>query len=190
MALTFVWDVGHGMNNRRRGEHDPGAVAGKHVEFVKARGMAQRLDADMKALGHKSFIVQDLPLADRDDVAGRYLPDLFVSLHFNAAANKKAGGFEVWVDPRASKRAKKFAKLACANVAAASGLKNRGVKVNWWAVLRRNPHDALVEFAFLTNPNDMRLFSKHVDAIERAVLNAALVACGKPATTGRLPRNR
>lgn len=167
---TIVIDIGHGTNNRAKGKYDPGAVAGRKQEHVIAEGMAYRLKADFAHMkGWKCVLIQDLPLMERDDAAYRYRPALFISLHMNAGA-ASATGTEVWIDPLASGTAKTFAHACSRAVSRAMTIPNRGIKKNWWAVLRKNKHDALVEMCFM--PHDLKTYEKNVDKVELAILNS------------------
>lgn len=180
------WEAGHGRHNTRRGVWDTGNRGSAHDEANITQGMAARLHADSLALGHRSFVIQDTLLKSRDDIAAAKNPDFFLSIHTNAF-NKRATGVEVWVDARASARAIAIAKDICARLSKIMGIPNRGVKRNWWSVLVKGKHDALVEMMFQDNGKDFAAYQKNVDAIELAILNAVLKGTGN-AEAKTLPR--
>lgn len=181
--MKFGLDYAHGKSNRTANVYDPGAImpGGTH-EAVASRGMQNRIGADLKALGH-TVVYTEGPLASRGARAKAAGVGFFLSTHFNGG---KGTGVECFVDPAASSKAKAFAKDVCANISALLGIPNRGMKVNWFAVLRANPNDALLEVCF---PADWKKYQDHVDGVEYTILNALLKANGYPRVTF-LPRDK
>ena len=184
--MKIALDIGHGVGNSKPGVYDPGAVGNGYQEHVIVRGMAYRLKADLEALGHSVLLTTGL-LTSRDDTAKRWGADLLVSLHCNAHTTTTATGVECWIDTAASARGKSVAAQITARLAASLGLRNRGVKVTNFAVLRANPHDVLVEMFFISNPSDVRKYQANVDGHELAILNGILVGCNL-APVKSLPR--
>ena len=92
---TVVVDPGHG--GRDPGAHGPGGTLEKHVVLEIARRLERRLeeregiDVVLTRTGDE-FV----PLAERSRFAVRHGADLFVSLHANAARNRRARGFETY----------------------------------------------------------------------------------------------
>ena len=92
----ILLDPGHG-------GQDPGAVAGNAREASINLAMAQKLGPMLWAEGfdvsYTRYHDQSLALSTRVDLAEVIHPDLFLSLHCNAAENKDASGIEVWTSP-------------------------------------------------------------------------------------------
>ena len=92
----ILLDPGHG-------GRDPGAVTGTAREAAINLAMAQKLGPVLFAEGfdvsYTRYHDQNMPLSTRVAVAGAIRPDLFLSLHCNAADNSKASGVEVWTSP-------------------------------------------------------------------------------------------
>lgn len=92
---TIVIDAGHGGK-------DPGASYGRLKEKDVALDIAKKVrdllsrDKDLKIYMTRSkdtFI----PLEERTAIANKYKADLFISIHANAARNKKVSGVETYV---------------------------------------------------------------------------------------------
>lgn len=96
-SIFFVMvDPGHGGN-------DPGAVAQGLREADINLAVAHELVRVLESSGILSVMTRigDRPvsLARRVDMERRVQPDLFVSIHCNAAGSPAANGFEVWTSP-------------------------------------------------------------------------------------------
>jgi len=181
--MKFALDYCHGKSNRSPNVYDPGAIMPDGTkEAVAGRGLQNRIGADLKALGH-TVVYTEGALSTRDDRAKAAGAGFFLSTHFNGGPGT---GTECFVDPSATSKGKAFAKEACANISALLGIPNRGTKVNWFAVLRANPNDALLEVCF---PADFKKYQAHVDGVEFAILNALLHANGYAGVT-KLPRKQ
>lgn len=93
-AKRIVIDAGHG------GE-DPGKVEGKMREKSYTLDIAKRLQRILTKRGYTVVLVRDrdvfLELEARSKKANAAKADLFVSIHFNAAAAKSARGVETWM---------------------------------------------------------------------------------------------
>ncbi len=92
---TVVIDAGHGGK-------DPGASYGRLKEkdvvldiAKKVRDLLSR-DKDLKIYMTRSKDIF-IPLEERTAIANKYKADLFVSIHANAARNKKVSGVETYV---------------------------------------------------------------------------------------------
>ncbi len=92
---TIVIDAGHGGK-------DPGATYGRLKEkdvvldiAKKVRDLLSR-DKDLKVYMTRSRDIF-IPLEERTAIANKYKADLFISIHANAARNKKASGVETYV---------------------------------------------------------------------------------------------
>lgn len=181
--MRIALDIGHGIGNRSPGVYDPGAVAQGFHEHNIVAGMAKRLKADLERLGHDVLLTQGL-LGSRGDTAKRWGAHFLLSLHCNSDGGS---GVEAWVDSMASQRAKTIAQALVRGVGSAAGLKQRGVKVKNFTVLKANPHDVLLELFFIDSAHDLKAYQANVDAVELAILNALLSGHGL-ATVATLPR--
>ena len=97
---TVVIDAGHG-------GHDPGAIGHtglkeKDVTLKVAKALKAKLDKDGKKFGiTKVHLTRSsdkfIPLEERTGIAKKLGADLFISIHANAARNKKAYGTETYI---------------------------------------------------------------------------------------------
>jgi len=94
VARTIIIDAGHGGK-------DPGArgAAGLEEKEVVLE-VAQRLKNLLELKGHRVIMTRPgdrfLTLNERTEICRRYQPDLFLSLHVNAARTRSATGFETY----------------------------------------------------------------------------------------------
>ena len=92
---TIVIDAGHGGK-------DPGATYGRLKEKDVVLDIAKKVrdllrkDKDLKVYMTRSKDIF-IPLEERTAIANKYKADLFISIHANAARNKKASGVETYV---------------------------------------------------------------------------------------------
>lgn len=105
-----------------------------------------------------------MTLADRAKFASRIGADLFVSVHANAAASKKANGTEVYYSTRNNvilpNGLSSFVMASKFQNNLVSGMKtlNRGVKPNVFVVTNINTVPAvLLELGFMTNTKDLAM---------------------------------
>lgn len=93
-----IWlDAGHG-------GHDPGCIGAMGLrEAPLALQVAKRLERLLVAAGHIVGMTRTddrfVDLSTRSKLANAFDTDLFISLHFNAAENREAEGYEVWTSP-------------------------------------------------------------------------------------------
>lgn len=173
---TIVLDAGHGGK-------DPGHQAGALQEKRYTLLLAQQLRAKLQAAGYRVVLTRNrdtsLDLAERAARANREKADLFVSLHFNAAADRTVRGVEVFCltpngaasthAPRAAvltqslpghRNGARSQRLAYEVQKALVGpglLADRGVKHARFAVLRDlTMPGILVEAGFLSHPEEAR----------------------------------
>lgn len=101
----------------------------------------------------------DIPLKERTDIANNAKADIFVSIHYNAYKGVWGdhGGIETFHYPT-STNGKKLAGMVQAELAKASGLKNRGVKSDNFHVLRETNMPAILcECGFMDNLEEAML---------------------------------
>ena len=95
--MRIFLDAGHG-------GYDPGAIGPTGLREADANlQVCQRLERLLLAAYHDVRLSRDkdifVPLDERARQANRWGADLFLSVHFNAAANHKASGFEAFTSP-------------------------------------------------------------------------------------------
>lgn len=92
--LHVVIDAGHGGN-------DPGKIQGKMREKAYTLDIAKRLQRILTKRNYKVTLTRSrdtkLELSSRAEKANAVKANLFVSVHFNAAAAKSARGVETWM---------------------------------------------------------------------------------------------
>jgi N-acetylmuramoyl-L-alanine amidase len=159
MGPLIVLDAGHGGKDRGC-EDSPEdcqekALTLETVYLVKAY---------LEKMGYRTFLTRKedcfVPLDDRVSMANESQAALFVSVHFNAATNKKAKGIEVFycdseenvVRKESSKR---LAKLLLDKAIACTEATSRGVKTGNLRVIKKTTMPAaLIEGGFLTHPEE------------------------------------
>jgi len=110
---TIVIDPGHG------GKDNGASCCKKRIEKNLVLSVAKRLKKKLKNMGYKVYMTRSrdvfVKLPKRTEFANRRRADVFVSIHANAAPNKKVAkifkGIEVYyLSPASSKRAKEAAQ--------------------------------------------------------------------------------
>lgn len=189
---TIALDAGHGGK-------DPGHQAGLREEKRYTLLLAQQVRARLRAAGYRVVMTRTrdtfLELAERPALANREKADLFISLHFNAAADPAIRGVEVFCltpngaasthAPRAEvlqqslpghrdgARSLWLAYQVQKALVERAGLADRGVKHARFAVLRDlTMPGILVEAGFLSSPEEARRIA---DPKFRERLAAAIV---------------
>jgi N-acetylmuramoyl-L-alanine amidase len=170
-------DAGHGW---AEGRGDPGAVGPSglmesDVTLRAALTMAERL----VELGHEAVLTRSsrafVSLQNRVEIAQAAKANLFVSLHCNAAASPAAHGSETLYYPT-SPSGQALAKRLQWALLGAGGRRDRGIKPRSdLYVLRATAMPAaLVELAFISNPQEERLLASEqwVTEVARALAEA------------------
>lgn len=191
MSKLIALDPGHGGT-------DPGATGNglreKNVVFgvridgqtIVADGMAQRIGNYLRRLGFRTVLTRDSDerVAFVRRAAKAVGAEAYISLHCNAAANPTARGCEVWYSHLDSSsassdlaRAILFAILSASDQVKSRGVKSSASNIRVHNVLRRAGMAmpaVLIEFGFITNPQDARLLAdrKWRDTIAQAVAQA------------------
>lgn len=168
MPLTICLDPGHGPDNIKRGQYDPGYVVtvgkDKIEEATIAMIYVNKIRDILKAAGHtvirtRRDAIDPAPVSRRDDIARAYKCQRMVSIHCNMF-NGSATGTEVFFRGEDDRpRAEKLSAL----VANAFGIKDRGAKTE-----KQSQHKSLaimefdkcwlIELGFLDNPTDRAAF--------------------------------
>ena len=150
-AATIVLDAGHG-------GHDPGGIPGqRYSEKAAALDVTLRIRSKLTAAGHRVVMTRStdtfVELSERVAIAKRTPgKPIFVSIHFNSAANRDACGIETYLY---DKRGAALAQAIHRRVVAVSGGPDRGIRRARFYVLRYNSRPSvLVELGFLTNSQE------------------------------------
>lgn len=154
--MRVLIDPGHG------GE-DSGAVAGGLREAAFNLSLAQRCAELFQTFGHWPALTRwrdvPIPLPSRVGLADSLRPDLFLSLHHNAAADETARGFEVWTsagetaaDPLAARILDYAGAVHGLPVRRQAGPAGPDKERDFYVLRRTACPAVLVEAEFLTHP--------------------------------------
>ena len=170
--MKVFLNPGHAPN----GNPDPGAVSPvnglRECDVALAVGMAAA--SYLNAAGVETELMQSDSLAKICSCANRSNADIFVSIHANAAVSEEAHGTETWAC-RGSNLGGKLAACIQGQIVDALKTANRGVKiatpgVNGLFVLTNTDMPAvLIELAFITNPEDLKVLEERQDELARAI---------------------
>lgn len=145
-AFRVVIDPGHG-------GHDRGAQSGLVYEKHLALDVSRRLARYLQKRGIRTILTRDrdefISLSKRTSIGNRYSDAVFVSIHFNSAANRGATGIETFYYTPQSEA---LAHMVHHNIIHKTTRVDRGVKHRGFYVVRRTHNPAiLVEGGFLSN---------------------------------------
>lgn len=165
---TILLDPGHGGSDP--GASGPAGVREKDVNF----GVAQKVEKILKDAGAKVIMTRN---SDRDvygpnasdrqelqarvDVALKSRADAFVSIHSNSFTSPSAHGTQTFYYEK-TKYDRMLAQQLQAGLVSHGGLANRGAtEANFYVVKRAPMPAALVELAFISNPEEERLLGSY-----------------------------
>ena len=103
---------------------------------------------------------------------------IFISIHANAYSNESARGTETYVANNSSTASKNFAKVLNDNIVTAmknldSNAKDRGVKSeNFTVIYKASMPSVLVEYAFYSNLDDLKILKNNKDELVEATVKA------------------
>ena len=169
-------DPGHG-------GAQPGAVNGRFKEKTAALAISLKLKDKLKEAGFKVIMTRDtdidVSLASRCKISNDSGANAFVSIHLNSCHSDEPHGAETWKWHKTRQFSKALADAVQADLIAATGAKNRGVKESDVYVLKHTKASALVvECGFISNNEECRkLFNpvyqdKIADGICRGIIKA------------------
>ncbi|WP_372366870.1 N-acetylmuramoyl-L-alanine amidase [Candidatus Uabimicrobium sp. HlEnr_7] len=169
----IIIDAGHG------GKH-PGAVNQdiheKDLNLLMARYISEPLK---KKYGVRFTRTADSFISLSQRVTSQSNAALFLSIHFNAATNKKASGFEAWISTQGNKqrlnKSNRLAQKILKNIAKDTALTNRGIRIGDFYVLKNSTVPAvLLECGFISNENDLQWFltPKNIQKFSQSVARA------------------
>jgi N-acetylmuramoyl-L-alanine amidase len=178
--VNILIDAGHGLP-------DPGACSNGMREADYVMEVARYLMHYLQSVGHRAHLTRNseaglafakgTDLAERCKVEHNWRPDLFVSLHCNAAASGAARGFEVWTsvgetksDQAAELIINEFHKAFPDRVLRRDFSDGDQDKESDFCVLAGTLGPAvLVELGFLTNAEEARWLRENQLAIVKAL---------------------
>lgn len=194
--MNVLIDPGHG-------GPDPGACANgmREADYTLSAGML--LMQCLISLGHQAHMTRAADhalaetkagdLAERCAMEHRWRPDLYVSLHCNAAESELAYGFEVWTslgetrsDLAAEKVINEFHKAFPARMIRRDWTdgdqdkERTPAQKDLFVLVETKGPAVLVEMGFLTNADEAAWMRNNQPAIVRA-LAAGIVAFGEAA---------
>lgn len=175
-GATIVIDPGHGYTG---GNFDPGAI-GQIKEQEANLAIAKKLASILESAGANVIRLktesENYDTDQRASLARQYSPDLFVSIHCNAAGNEKATGAEAYYftpfsQPLADSVSASIGSYLHNNVDS-SGQGDRGEKYNYFFVTQQQEFPSiLVECGFVTNYTEAMALAndKHQSGIANSI---------------------
>ncbi|WP_427036654.1 N-acetylmuramoyl-L-alanine amidase [Cytobacillus pseudoceanisediminis] len=155
--MKIVLDAGHHLSTP--GKRSPDGMR----EFEFNSRVADVMKAELeKYEGVTAYFAhdskRDVPLKERTNRANALKADLFFSIHANANTGKMGdwGGIDSFIYTSNPKEARKLAEVVQRNLIASTKLRNRGVKMADFHVLRETNMTAiLVEHGFMDSRTDL-----------------------------------
>lgn len=149
MSKLIAIDNGHGISTT--GKRTPPFTDGTQIKewefnYPTAKKLGQLLEYNGFRIIYTSDTEKDTPLKDRVDKANSAKADLFISIHYNALADKwrnGVGGIETFYYP-SSNTSKKIASIVQKYLIAETGLRDRGIKTGNLYVLRETKMPAIL----------------------------------------------
>lgn len=198
----LILDSGHA-------EYVAGKRSGNFLEWVFNNSMQYKLKK--RAEDHKISVFltnpspakkDEIGLSKRVSLANSYYINtakrkncLFISIHGNAYGSESARGTETFVASNASTTSKNFAKDVNNEIVKVfkskdAGAKDRGMKVQNYAVLKCLSPCALIEYGFYSNSKDRAIMEKYQDELTEATMKSICKTLGvtyKPLTSNPTP---
>ncbi len=155
--MRIVIDPGHG--GRDPGAIGPSGLKEANVTLLVAMKVAEKLQGAGVEVKLTRTTDAFVDLQPRCDVSNTWGADYFVSIHCNAAGTPQARGTETYCYKFGGK-GEVLAKAIQAELIAATGRANRGVKeANFYVLRKTNMPAVLTELAFISNPEEERLLA-------------------------------
>lgn len=156
------------------GGHCPGLDNGASGAYLKeaeiTKILMEKVAVYLRKVGYEVLEVQENELADITNASNSWDADLFVSLHCNAAVNRKAQGTEVFCYDLNGQGAV-LAQCIQTQIVNHLGTVDRGVKESkvLYVLKHTNCTACLVETAFISNEADEKLLDDRVDDFAKAI---------------------
>lgn len=162
----------------------PGAVNGRFKEKVATLAISLKLRDKLKANGFKVIMTRDtdidVSLASRCKISNEAGANAFISIHLNSCHSDEPHGAETWKWYRTRPFSKTLADAVQADLIAATGAKNRGVKEsNEYYVLKHTKASAVVvECGFISNSEEChKLFTaSYQEKVAQGICNGIIKA--------------
>ena len=182
----LILDAGHSFDTKGKNN-----AKENFYEWEFNNDMQYKIKARCEALGIKVFltnpnpsIVSDIALTTRAATANDFWlrnskpKSMFISLHANAYSLSSARGTETYTANNASSTSKNFAKVLNDEVVKVmksldKNAKDRGVKCKDWTVIQKaSMPSVLVEYAFYTNLDDLKILKNNRSELVEATVKA------------------
>lgn len=149
---------------------DSGAVGARLHEANVAREIMHGVAKYLRAVGYDVLEVQENELYDIANKSNDWGADLFVSIHCNAAENKTARGTETFCYAPGGD-GEMLANCIQSQIVKSIGTIDRGVKYSTGLYVLKHTGcpAALVETAFISNPEDETILRGRQDDFARAI---------------------
>lgn len=153
--MKIVIDPGHG--GKDPGAVGPSGIKEANINLQVALMVAEKLQKAGLSVKLTRTTDTFVDLQPRCDIANSFNADYFVSIHCNSAGTPEARGTETYCYKLGGK-GEVLAKAIQAELIAATGRVNRGVKTaNYYVLRRTNMPAVLTELAFISNHEEERL---------------------------------
>ena len=177
-GATIVIDPGHGYTGAS--QFDPGAVGHVKEQEVNLE-IAKLVEAKLKEAGANVIRLktesETYVTAQRASISRQYNPDIFLSIHCNAAGESAKGAeayyFTPFSQPLADKISSRLGSYLSSSVHG-EGNMDRGEKYNYFFVTQQQDFPSvLIECAFVTNYTEAMALasSKHQNGFAQAIVN-------------------
>lgn len=179
-GATIVIDPGHGYTGAE--QFDPGAVG--HIKEQSANlAIAKLVQKKLEAKGARVIRLntesETYVTAQRASIARQYSPDMFLSIHCNAAGESAKGAeayyFTPFSQPLAKSISSRIGSYLGNNVHNESGM-DRGAKYNYFYVTQQQDFPSvLIECGFVTNYTEAMALADntHQNGIADAIVQGA-----------------
>lgn len=161
--VKVVLDPGHGVETAGKRSPD-----GTYLEHEFALDMAKRIKYILSGYGLEVHLTRedehDIPNSARADLSNEWAPDLFVSLHSNAAGDgskwMEPRGFGIYTSAKGDTAGRNIAAKAILKRAEEAGLQLWGGGLHherWTVLVKTNAPAVLIEHLFHDNKEDVEL---------------------------------
>ena len=149
---------------------DPGACGEYSTEADIVRKVGEVLQKDLEAIDYEVFVIQDDSLQAICDFSNSHEPDVFISIHCNAAANPEAVGTET-LHYVPSEEGEKLAECVQNQFIATFDTVDRGTKdgSRLYVIRNTNGPSILVELGFISNPDEENFLNENIEEMAHAL---------------------
>ena len=177
----LVLDAGHGYNTS--GKRTKATLGKQYREWSLNNAVCNYIAQYLKDYNVTIYRTDDtsgatdVSLSRRVSKTNAINPDLFISIHHNAGGGT---GTEVYMHTYGTSEDNKVANIIAPKLARNTGLRNRGVKKNIFAVLTCRATAVLVEGGFMDTANDYKVITSVAgqQAYARAIADSVIQYLG------------